>query len=146
MRLVFAKEALESPNTSSHSGPDQVQFRFYGSVVSWLFYWCGVKLKRDAGIDRHIVRLLQQRNVCSLCGPWRPAGVRTLQGKAERLMTTTGQLFEEMMATYHSLGVAGKVAGKIVQHPMGFPTALEEIRCGTLPSSPQQCVHHCGRC
>ena len=34
------------------------------------------------------------------------------QGKAERLMTTTGQLFEEMMATYHSLGIAGKVAGK----------------------------------
>ena len=65
VRLVFAKEALESPNTSSHSGPDQVQYRCCGSVVSWLFYWCGV-LKRDAGMN--IVRLLQQRNTCSLCG------------------------------------------------------------------------------
>ena len=27
-------------------------------------------------------------------------------------MATTGQLFEEMMATNHSLDIAGKVAGK----------------------------------
>ena len=27
-------------------------------------------------------------------------------------MATTGHLFEEMMATYHSLGIAGKEAGK----------------------------------
>ena len=40
-------------------------------------------------------------------------------------MTTTGQLFEEIMATYHSLGIAGKMAGKIVQHPGDLPTALE---------------------
>ena len=103
VRLVFAKEALESPNTSSHSGPGQVLHRCCGSVVSWLFYWCGVKLTRDAGIDRHIVRLLRQRNTCSVCWPWRPARVRTLQGKAER-----------------SLCIAGKVAGKFVQHPRGF--------------------------
>ena len=38
--------------------------------------------------------------------------VRTLQDKAERLMTTTGHLFEEMMATYHPLDIAGKVTGK----------------------------------
>ena len=44
-----------------------------------------------------------------LCGPWRPASVRTLQDKAERLMATTGHLFEEMVATCHSLGNAGKV-------------------------------------
>ena len=27
-------------------------------------------------------------------------------------MATTGHLFEEMMATYHPLGIAGKLAGK----------------------------------
>ena len=27
-------------------------------------------------------------------------------------MATTGDLFEEMMATYHSFGIAGKVVGK----------------------------------
>ena len=32
--------------------------------------------------------------------------------KAERLIATTGQLFEEMMATYHPLDIASKVAGK----------------------------------
>ena len=30
----------------------------------------------------------------------------------ERLVAATGHLFEEMMATYHSLGIAGMVAGK----------------------------------
>ena len=50
---------------------------------------------------------LRQRNTCALCWPWRPARVRTLQDKAERLMATNGHLFEEMMATYHSLGIAG---------------------------------------
>ena len=34
------------------------------------------------------------------------------EDKAERLMVTTGLIFEEMMATYHSLGIAGMVAGK----------------------------------
>ena len=42
-------------------------------------------------------------------------------------MATTGHLFEEMMATYHSLGIAGNVAGKS-KHPLGLPTALEEMR------------------
>merc|ERR1712136_553714 len=32
--------------------------------------------------------------------------------KAERLMAATGHLFEDMMATYHPPGIAGKVAGK----------------------------------
>ena len=34
------------------------------------------------------------------------------QDKAERFMATTGHHLEEKMATYHSLGIAGKVAGK----------------------------------
>ena len=38
-----------------------------------------------------------------------PVRVRTLQDKAERLMATTGHLFEEAMATYHLLGIDGKV-------------------------------------
>ena len=38
------------------------------------------------------------------------------QDQAERLMATTGHLFEEMMATYHSLGIAGKVAGNHPTH------------------------------
>ena len=50
---------------------------------------------------------------------------------AEHLMAMTGQLLEEMMATYHSLGIAGKVAGKFIHHPVGLPTALVEMWCGT---------------
>ena len=42
----------------------------------------------------------------SSCGPRRPARVQTLQDKAESLMATNGQLFEEMMVTYHTLGIA----------------------------------------
>ena len=34
------------------------------------------------------------------------------QDKAERFMAETDLLFEEMMATYHKLGISGKVAGK----------------------------------
>ena len=37
----------------------------------------------------------------------RPLTHSRLQDKAERLMATTGHLFEEMMAIYHSLGIAG---------------------------------------
>ena len=32
--------------------------------------------------------------------------IRTLQDKAERLMATNGQLFEEMMVTYHTHDIA----------------------------------------
>ena len=53
---------------------------------------------------------------------------------AEHLMATTGQLFIHFeMATYPSLGIAGKVAGKFIQHPVGLPTALVEMWCGTSP-------------
>ena len=31
------------------------------------------------------------------------------------------------MATYHPASVAGKAAGKFIQHPVGVPTTLEEI-------------------
>ena len=70
------------------------------------------------------------------------------QDKAERLLAAIGHLFEDMMATHHPLGFAGKVAGKApnTQHPVGLPTALEEIWCGTSPARPQQCVHDGERC
>ena len=72
--------------------------------------------------------------------------VLTMKGQAERLMEPIGHLFKDMMATYHSLGIAGKVAGKIVKHPVGLPTALEEMWCETSPARTQQCVHDGRRC
>ena len=42
------------------------------------------------------------------------------QDKAERFMAATGHLFEAMMATYHPSGIAGDVAGKIVQQRLAF--------------------------
>ena len=59
------------------------------------------------------------------------SGSTERQVVAEHLMATTGQLFEDMMATYHSLGIAGKVAGKFIHHPVVLPTALVEMWCGT---------------
>ena len=35
---------------------------------------------------------------------------------------------------------------QITQHPVGLPTALEEIWCGTFPAQLQQCVHDGRRC
>ena len=35
---------------------------------------------------------------------------------------------------------------QITQHPVGLPTALEELWCGTSPARPQQCVHDGRRC
>ena len=57
-----------------------------------------------AAIGHHledVIALLRQRNTSTLCCPWRYSRV-----KAERLMVTTGQLFEELMATFHTLGIA----------------------------------------
>ena len=56
------------------------------------------------------------------------------QDKAERLMAATAHLFEDVMAAHHPPGIAGEVADKIIQHPMGLPTALEEIWCRTSPA------------
>ena len=42
------------------------------------------------------------------------------QDKAERLMTTTGHPTEDVIATCHLSGIAGDVAGKIVQHRFSF--------------------------
>ena len=50
------------------------------------------------------------------------------------------------MATYYAAGIAGEAAGKIIQHPMGLPTPLDEIWRGTSQRRHQQCVHHCQRC
>ena len=60
------------------------------------------------------------------------------QDKAERFMAATGHHLEDVVATCRTTGIAGEVAGKIVQHPVGLPTALEEIRCGISPARPQQ--------
>ena len=49
------------------------------------------------------------------------------QDKAERFMAETGHHLVDVMDTYHPPGVAGKAAGKIIQHPVGLPTTLEEI-------------------
>ena len=48
------------------------------------------------------------------------------QDRAGRLKAATGHLFEHVTASYHPPGVAGKAAGKIIQHPVGHPTTLEE--------------------
>jgi len=64
------------------------------------------------------------------------------QDTAERLMADTGNLFEDMMATWYFW----KGGWQIIQYPVGLPTALEEIWCGTPPSRPQQCVHDSRRC
>ena len=37
-------------------------------------------------------------------------------------------------ANCHPPGVAGKVAGKIIQHAVCLPSALGEIRCETSPA------------
>ena len=41
--------------------------------------------------------------------------------------------FEDMTATYHQPSIAG-CCGTVIQHPVGVPAALEEIRCGTSPA------------
>ena len=43
-------------------------------------------------------------------------------------MATTGHLFEEMMATYHSLGIAGKVAGKSSNTQWAFRQLWKQVR------------------
>ena len=91
--------------------------------------WHPVKLCRASQITRRtrpciekLFKILAARVVLAMEGLEGP----NTQDRAGRLKAATGHLFEEMMATYHSLGIAGKVAGKIIQHPVGFPTTLEE--------------------
>ena len=55
------------------------------------------------------------------------------QDKAERLKVATGHIFEDVIAHYHHLVLLER-AVKIIQQLVGFPTALEEIRCGTSPA------------
>ena len=52
------------------------------------------------------------------------------------LMAVPCHLFEHTIATYHPLGILDR---RLVNHPapVGFPAALEEIRCGLH----RQCVH-----
>ena len=124
MCLVFAKEACEGPNAQ-----EKAEF-LMGATGHHL---------------EDVIALFRQRNTSTLCRPWRLVRDRTLQDKAERLMATTCQLFEEMKATYHSLGIAGKAAGKFIRHPVGLQTALVEMWCGTSPRCPQQCILDCPR-
>ena len=58
--------------------------------------------------------------------------------KSERFMAATGHHLEDVMATRRTTGIAGEEAGKIVQHPVGFLAALEEIRYAISPARPQQ--------
>ena len=53
------------------------------------------------------------------------------QDRAGRLVVAIGDLFQDVMAIYHPHGIAGDVASTTIQHPVGVPAALEEIRCGT---------------
>ena len=48
------------------------------------------------------------------------------QDKAERFTAATGHHLEDVMATCHTLGIAGEAASKIVQHPLVLLTALGE--------------------
>ena len=48
------------------------------------------------------------------------------QDRDQHLIVLYCHHFEEMMATYHPLGIVDKVAGKVIQHPVGLPTTLEE--------------------
>ena len=86
------------------------------------------------------------RNTFVLCGDGRPARVRTLQDKAERLMATTGQLLRGCDANYHPPGIAGKVAGKSSHTQWAFPTAPDEIWRGPSPARPLLCAHNGRRC
>ena len=47
-------------------------------------------------------------------------------------MATTGHLFEEMMATYHPLGIAEEVDCTSPNTQWAFPTALEEMWRGNF--------------
>ena len=59
-----------------------------------------------------LAALVRQRNTSTLCWPVEACESLNTQDRAVHLTAETGQLFEEMMVTYHSLGIAGKVAGK----------------------------------
>ena len=54
--------------------------------------------------------------------------------KVESLPVATGHLFEGTMGTYHHRVLL------IIQHPVGFPTALEEICSCVSAARPEQCV------
>ena len=56
-------------------------------------------------------------------------------------MATTGHLFEEMMATYHSLGIAGKVAGKSSNTQCAFRQLWKKCGVELHRLRPQQCVY-----
>ena len=82
---------------------------------------CIWKLLKNLGRSPATEKL--KRNVLTMEGLEGP----NTQDKAERFMAATGHHLEDLMATYHPLGIAGEVAGKIVQHPVGLPTTLQEI-------------------
>ena len=56
-------------------------------------------------------------------------------------MATTGHLFEEMMATYHSFGIAGKVAGKSSNTQWAFRQLWKKCGVEFHRLRPQQCVY-----
>ena len=68
------------------------------------------------------------------------------QDKAERLMAATGHLFEDMMATYHPPGIAGKVAGKSPNTQWAFRQLWKQYGVELFQRDSQQCVHDGRRC
>ena len=71
-----------------------------------------MKLTRDAGIDQHIVRLLRQRDTCTLV-----LAVEVREGPDTSRQSRASHdddwpTLRGDDGTYHSLGIAGKVTGK----------------------------------
>ena len=69
---------------------------------------------------------------------------RTIQVKAERLIPTTGQLFEELMATFHTLGIADP---PLELHVLGRPRGtlshcVLEGECGSQSQAGGACPGH----
>ena len=84
-------------------------------------------------VSHHVQLTLGRETRAHWCWPRRPAKVRTLQDKPERLMAATGHLFEEMMARYStkmddfkgSFAYRVFVVGECKPISCGKPTSLQ---------------------
>ena len=138
MCIVFAKEAREGQNAedkaerlmaaTGHHLEDVIALlrQRNTSTLCWPLEVCESLNTQDRAelatchqVASHVIHLVvlpkifaalpsAEKHMCLVLALQARQGPNT-QDKAERLMATTGHLFEEMMATYHSLGVAGKV-------------------------------------
>ena len=89
-------------------------------------------LCRSPSVEKHVRIVLAMEG---LEGP-------NTQDKAERFMVVPRQLFEDTNATYHPLGILDR---RLANHPapVGFPAALEEIRCGLQTSATSAVFAEC---